>query len=156
MLEKSQKIKGVLVEITNTQAKANNKRMMKWLIKHQILNNKKKQQVLDKERRRGKVEEPKYSDSEQQGKDNKTYNFRYTSTRAKIETKKRGKGIQHKFMAQENSSDINDRDICPLCNRPVRTGVECGICCVWFHYRSEGTTKERVVKKIPTGTILHM
>ena len=59
MLEKSQKIKGVLVEITNTQAKANNKRMMKWLIKHQILNNKKKQQVLDKERRRGKVEEPK-------------------------------------------------------------------------------------------------
>ena len=35
-------------------------------------------------------EEPKYSDSEQQGKDNKTYNFRSTSTRAKIETKKMG------------------------------------------------------------------
>ena len=32
------------------------------------------------------VEEPKYSDSEQQGKDDKTYNFRSTSTRAKIET----------------------------------------------------------------------
>ena len=30
-------------------------------------------------------EKPKYSDSEQQGKDDKTYNFRSISTRAKIE-----------------------------------------------------------------------
>ena len=36
-------------------------------------------------------EKPKYSDSEQQGKEGKTYNFRSTSTRAKIETKTRGK-----------------------------------------------------------------
>ena len=98
------------------------------------------------------MEEPKYSDSEQQGKDNKTYNFRYTSTRAKIETKKRGKGRQHKFMPQEKSSDINDTDMCPLCNRLVRTGGECGICCIWFHYRCEGTTKERKVEKYPQET----
>ena len=38
-----------------------------------------------------KVEEPKYSDSEQQGRDGKTHNFRNSSTRAKIKTKKRGK-----------------------------------------------------------------
>ena len=38
-----------------------------------------------------KVEEPKYSDSEQQGRDGKTLNFRNGSTRAKIKTKKRGK-----------------------------------------------------------------
>ena len=37
------------------------------------------------------MEELKYSDSEQQDKDDKTYNFRNTSTRAKIETKKREK-----------------------------------------------------------------
>ena len=37
-----------------------------------------------------KGEEPKYNDSDQQGKDDKTCNFRSTSTRAKRETKKRG------------------------------------------------------------------
>ena len=41
--------------------------------------------------RKEKVEEPNYSDSEQQGKDDKIYNFRSTSTRVKIETKKKGK-----------------------------------------------------------------
>ena len=41
--------------------------------------------------RKEKVEEAKYSNSEQQGKDDKTYNFRSTSRRAKIETEKRGK-----------------------------------------------------------------
>ena len=50
------------------------------------------------------------------------------------------------------SSDINDTDICPLCNRLVRTGGECGICCIWFHYRCEGTTKERKVEKYPQET----
>ena len=34
------------------------------------------------------MEEPKYIDSEQQGEDNEIYNFRNTSARAKIETKK--------------------------------------------------------------------
>ena len=43
------------------------------------------------EQRKKKGEGPKYNDSDQQGKDDKTYNFRSTSTRAKRETKKRGK-----------------------------------------------------------------
>ena len=73
-------------------------------------------------------ERPKYSDSEQQGRDDKTYNSRSTNTRAKIEIKKRGKeGNIHSELAQEENSDISNRDVCSLCNRPVETGVE------WFH-----------------------
>ena len=50
-------------------------------------------------------------------------------------------------MTQEKSLDINNRDACPLCNRPVKTGVECGICSRWFHNRREGITEERVLKE---------
>ena len=98
-------------------------------------------------------EKPKCSDGEQQSKDDKTYNFRSTSTRAKIETKKRGKEDNiNSELAQEENSDISNRDVCPLCNRPVKTGVECGICSRWFHYKCEGTTEERVLKEYPHET----
>ena len=50
-------------------------------------------------------------------------------------------------MTQEKSLDINNRDACPLCNRPVKTGVECGICSRWFRNRREGITEERVLKE---------
>ena len=99
------------------------------------------------------MEESKYSDSEQQGKDDKAYNFRNTSTRAKIEPEKRGKEDNiNSELAQEENSDISNRDVCPLCNRPVKTGVECGICSRWFHYKCEGTTEERVLKEYPHET----
>ena len=75
------------------------------------------------------MEEPKYSDYEDQVEDNNTYNFRSTSIRAKIETKKMGKGDNvSSEVTQEKNSDINSSDACPLCNRPVKTGVEFGIC----------------------------
>ena len=75
------------------------------------------------------MEEPKYSDYEDQVEDNNTYNFRSTSIRAKIETKKMGKGVNvSSEVTQEKNSDINSSDACPLCNRPVKTGVEFGIC----------------------------
>ena len=99
------------------------------------------------------MEEPKYSDSEQQGKDHKTYNFRSTSTSVKIETKKMGgKDNINSELAQEENSDISNRDVCPLCNRPVKTGVECGICGRWFHYRCEGNREERVLEEYPHKT----
>ena len=82
------------------------------------------------------MEETKYSDREQQGKDDKTYNFRSTNTRAKIETKKRVKecNINSELVQQENSG-ISNEDVSPLFNRPAETGVECGICSRWFHYK---------------------
>ena len=95
-----------------------------------------------------KVEEPKHSDSKQQGKDDMTYNFKITSTRTKIETKKTEKEDNiSSELAQEKRSDISDRDVCPLRNRPVKAGVECRICSRWFLYKCEGTTEERVLKE---------
>ena len=97
------------------------------------------------------MEESKYSDSEQQGKDDKAYNFRNTRTRAKIEPEKRGKEDNiNSELAQEENSDISNRDVCPLCNRPVKTGVQCGICSRWFHYKCEGT---RVKLKISVSVM---
>ena len=49
--------------------------------------------------------------------------------------KKRGKeDNMNSELAQEKSTDINNRGACPLCNRTVKTEVECGICSRWFHY----------------------
>ena len=67
--------------------------------------------------------------------------------------KKRGKeDNMNSELAQEKSTDINNRGACPLCNRPVKTEVECGICSRWFHYKCERTTKERVFKEYPQET----
>ena len=98
-------------------------------------------------------EEPKYSASEKKRKANKTYNFRSTSARAKIENKKRG--IEDNInpeLAQQKNSDINNRNVCPLFNIPVKTEVECGIYSRWFHYRCEVTTVKREVKEFSDET----
>ena len=58
------------------------------------------------------MEEPKYNVSEQQVRDDKSYNFRSTSTRAKIETKKRRKEDNiDSGLTQEENSDISNRDV---------------------------------------------
>ena len=73
------------------------------------------------------------------------------STRAKIE---RGgkKTINSELALEEKDSDISNRDACSLCNRPVKTGVECGICSRWFHHKCEGSTEERAFKEYPYKT----
>ena len=70
------------VEITNTQTKA--KQQDKDVVDNKTSNNLHQKETTGNGERK-KVEEPKYSGSEQQEKDNKTYNFRSTSTREKIE-----------------------------------------------------------------------
>ena len=65
------------------------------------------------------MKESKYSTAKrgQQGEGNKSYKF------------KLGKeGNINSELVQEKNSDINNRDVCLLCNRPAKTGVECGIC----------------------------
>ena len=36
----------------------------------------------------------------------------------------------------DKESDRNNQDnVCPTCTKAVRTGVQCGICKHWFHYK---------------------
>ena len=74
------------LEITDIQTMAKEKG--KNVVANKASNNQQQRETTGNRQRREKVEEPKFSDNEQQGKDNKTYNFRSTSTRAKIETEK--------------------------------------------------------------------
>ena len=98
-------------------------------------------------------EEPKYSDSEKKRKTNRSYNFRSTSARAKIENKKKGiEGNTNPELTQQKNSDINNRNVCPLFNIPVKTEVECGMYRRWFHYRCEVTTVKREVKEFSDET----
>ena len=78
----------VPVEIANIQTKT--KQEDNDIVAKKTSNLHQQKEAAGNRQRKEIGEEPKYSDSEQQGKDNKTYNFRSTSTSAKIETKKMG------------------------------------------------------------------
>ena len=78
----------VPVEIANTQTKA--KQQDKDIVASKTSNNQQQKETTDNGERK-KVEESKDGDSEQQGEDDKTCNFRSASTREKIEMKKRMK-----------------------------------------------------------------
>ena len=56
--------------MTNTQTKA--KQQVNDVVANKTSNNQQQKERTDHGQRRDKVEEPKYSDNEQQGKDNKT------------------------------------------------------------------------------------
>ena len=114
----------VPVEIANAQTKAN--QQDKEVVANKTSNNQQQNETTGNGQRK-KMEEPKYSDNEKHRKDNKTYNYRSTSTRERIEMKMRGKEDNiNSELAQEKNTDINNRDPCPLCNRPLKTGLECG------------------------------
>ena len=118
--------------MTNIQTKT--KQQDHDVVANEASNNQQQKQTTGNRQKRGKLEEPKYSDNEQQGEKNKSYNFRSSSTRAKTETKNRGKEENtNSELAQKKNSGINNRDACPLYNRLVKTEVECGICSRWFH-----------------------
>ena len=79
----------VPVEMANIQSKT--KQQDNDIVANKTSNYQQQREATGNGQRKEKVEEPNYSDSEQQGKDDKIYNFRSTSTRVKIETKKKGK-----------------------------------------------------------------
>ena len=37
-------------------------------------------------------------------------------------------------------------DICPICDKYVKTEVQCGYCQRWFHFQRENTREEQVSK----------
>ena len=38
------------------------------------------------------------------------------------------------------------------CNKYVETGVQCGSCYRWYHYKCEGTTEKEIKKLFPQET----
>ena len=64
----------------------------------------------------------------------------------KLKPKRMGRKNINLELDQAKNSDIKNRVVCPLWNRPVKIGVECVICIKCFHYNCEETTEERVVK----------
>ena len=47
----------------------------------------------------------------------------------------------------QNVTEDSEKEICICCNKYVETGVQCGICHRWYHYKCE---------MVPRGNILHM
>ena len=38
---------------------------------------------------------------------------------------------------------------CIKCDKYIETGEQCGYCQIWFHFKCEGKTKEKVIKECP-------
>ena len=51
-------------------------------------------------------------------------------------------------MRGKEKEEIN-KEICHYCNKYVETGIECGQCGNWFHYKCEDTTEEQVKSHYP-------
>ena len=57
---------------------------------------------------------------------------------------------QNSSNLEKNKQNTNVlRDTCPICDKYVKTGVQCGYCQRWFHFKCEKTTEEQVLKKYP-------
>ena len=49
----------------------------------------------------------------------------------------------------QNITKNGEQEICMRCNKYIETGVQCGSCYRWHHYKCEGTT-EKEIKKLYT------
>ena len=97
----------VPVEMPNIQAKT--KQQDNDIVAKKTSNYQQQKEATGNRQRNKIGEKTKCSDSEQQDKDDKTCNFRSTSTRAKTETKRRGKEDNiNSEQAQEENSDISN------------------------------------------------
>ena len=58
---------------------------------------------------------------------------------------------QHSSDLGKNTNEIQNaiRDICPVCDKYDKTGVQCGYSQSWFHFKCEDTTEEQVSKEYP-------
>ena len=84
--------------------------------------------------RKEKAEEPKYSDRSVEAKRAQQSNY--------------NKKTPRKLFGENEQQDIKSES-CMTCDKCVYTRVQCGYCQRWFHFRCEGTTKEKVMKEYP-------
>ena len=52
----------------------------------------------------------------------------------------------------QNITEDSEKEICMGCNKYVETGVQCGSCYRWYHYKCEGTTEKEIKKLYPEET----
>ena len=52
----------------------------------------------------------------------------------------------------QNITEGSEKDICMCCDKYVETGVQCGSCNRWYHYKCEGTTEKEIKKLYPEET----
>ena len=46
----------------------------------------------------------------------------------------------------QNITKDNEKEICMGCSKYVETGVQCGSCYRWYHYKCEGITENEIKK----------
>ena len=49
---------------------------------------------------------------------------------------------------EKEQQDIKNEN-CIKCDKFLKTGVQCGYCQRWFHFKWEGTAKEKVMQEYP-------
>ena len=86
------------------------------------------------EKTKEKAEEPKNSDRSVEI--NRTKQPYYNENK----TKNHNVEKEQQYIKNEN---------CMKCDKYVETGVQCGYCQRWFHFKCEGTTKEKVMQEYP-------
>jgi len=60
-----------------------------------------------------------------------------------------GEGSHFEQKEKEKNGETKPEEICSLCKKYVKDGVECIRCKAWLHFTCEKNTKEQVGKEYP-------
>ena len=93
-----------------------------------------KETLIEDGQGKEEAEEPKYSDRCVEINRTKQSNFNVKKT--------------ENYNIEKEQQDIKSEN-CMKCDKYVETGVQCGYCQRWFHFKYEGTTKEKVIQEYP-------
>ena len=91
-----------------------------------------------------------YDSGETEG--NTQENHLYEEKQQHSDIRSLGEGEGNTQDLDKESDPSNQDNVCSTCTKAVRTGVQCGICKHWFHYKCETVTKEEVDNVCPTCT----
>ena len=113
----------------------------------------------------GSTEEAFQRKEKETNKQGERKNNNYSKNETKVTERLRTRSVSKEMNESgdqlpvaQNSSDLGKktneiqnaiRDICPVCDKYDKTGVQCGYCQSWFHFKCEDTTEEQVSKEYP-------
>ena len=164
--QQSQKHQKVIADETKTKEKGkgnqgdktaeedkNDKNTSKLETKHfklhqENLEDKKIEHKLKEEEQTGNRKQLKGDDTERNIETSSQMNKQKEITLRKNDERERNTGKTK----PQNVTEGSEKEICMGCNKYVETGVQCGSCYRWYHYKCEGTTEKEIKKLYPEET----
>ena len=129
-------------------SKTNKSETKHFKLHQENLEDKKIEHKLKEEEQTGNRKQLKGDDTERNIETSSQMNKQKEITLRKNDERERNTGKTK----PQNVTEGSEKEICMGCNKYVETGVQCGSCYRWYHYKCEGTTEKEIKKLYPEET----